>query len=79
MNKCCRFVIVISLPDGKLFLEVSKTTELVTSIEFFVVLFVAAFYLAIMPWRVRPDQLMLNTELLQCLLKQSRFGVLTVR
>ncbi len=73
-----RKVVIVSLSDGELFLEVSKTIELVASIEFLVVLSVTAFYLAIMPWRVRPDQLMPNTELFQRFLKQSRFGVLAV-
>ena len=48
-------VIVVSLPDSELFFKVSKAVELVTSVEFFIVLSVTAFYLAVMSGRIRPD------------------------
>lgn len=50
-------IIVFSIPDSKLFLEVFKGEELVVSIEILVILTVAAFDLAVVPWRVRLNEL----------------------
>ena len=56
-------VVVLSLPDGELFLEVREGIELVRSIELLVVLAVTALDLAIVPRRERPDQFMADPEL----------------
>ncbi len=41
--------VIVSVPDGELFLEISKGKELVWSIGIFVILAVAAFHLAVVP------------------------------
>lgn len=58
-----REVVVISLPDSKLILEIGEAIELVAGIEFLVVFSVTAFYFAIVPGRVWPDQLVVDAEL----------------
>lgn len=50
-------IIVFPIPDSKRFLEVFKGEELVVSIEILVILTAAAFDLAVVPWRVRLNEL----------------------
>lgn len=56
-------IIIISLPDSKLFLEIREAEEFMTSIELFVIFSVTAFNLSVMPWRIRPNQLVPDTKL----------------
>ena len=65
-------MIICTLADRQLFLEVLERVETVRSIEFFVILAVAAFNLAIVPGRVRSDQFVPNTEPCQLSLKCRR-------
>ena len=48
-------IVVLSLSSGELGLEVGERIELVGSIEFFVVLSVAALYFAIVPGSIRTN------------------------
>ena len=59
-----REIIVLPLSGSKLLFEVLKGIELMTSIEFLIVLSVTAFYFAVVPGCIRADQLVLNTKLL---------------
>ena len=65
-------MIIGSFTNSQLFLEVLERVETVRSIEFFIILAVAAFNLAVMSGRVRSDQLVPNTKLCQLSLKCSR-------
>ena len=51
--------------DDKLLFEVRKGIEAAAGIETLLVLTVAALYLAIVPWGVRPDKLMADAKLLR--------------
>ena len=62
------------LPEGKLSGKVSEREELVRSIEFFIVLAVAALDLAIVSGCVRADEFVLDAELGKGLLKECRGG-----
>ena len=68
-----REIIVFSVPDGKLFLEVVEGKELVGSIEVFVIFAVAALYFTVMSGRIRFNELVLNTKPLQSYLKERLF------
>ena len=65
----------MALPDGKLLLEVLKGIEFVGSVEFLIVLAVAALDLAIVAWRVRTDELVLNAKLRKVFSKRVCFFV----
>lgn len=52
-----REIIVFSIPDSKLFLEGFKGEKLVVSVEILVILTMAAFDLAVVPWCVRLNEL----------------------
>ena len=65
-----RKLIVVSLSDGKLLFKVCKTVELMASVEFLVVFSVAALNFSVMPWRIRFNQFVTNTELHQSVLKE---------
>ena len=52
--------------------EVIKGVELPHGIELFVILSVTTLNLAVVPGGKRPDQLMLDSQLLQCAFKQGR-------
>jgi len=56
-------IVIVSIPNSKLFLEVFKGEELVVSIEILVILTVAAFDLSVVPWRVRLNKLVPDAEL----------------
>ena len=55
---------------SKLLFKVSKGIEAVGRVETFLVFPMAALNLAIVPGRVRPDELMADAELLRCRLEQ---------
>ncbi len=71
-------VVVISLSDSKPILEIREAIELAAGIEFLVVFSVTAFYFAIVSGRVWTDQLVVDAELIQCLLKQRRLWIFAV-
>ena len=58
-------VVVLSLPDRKLLGKILKGKERVADIEFFIILSVTTFYLAVMPERKRFDLFMQDSELSQ--------------
>ena len=60
-----REIVVFSVPDGKLFLEVSEGIELVVGVEILIIFTVTALNLAVMPRRERLDAHMLDTESIQ--------------
>ena len=62
-------VIILTLSDSELLFKVGKTVEFMAGIELLVILPVAAFYLSVMPGCVRFNQLVPDTELIQCLFK----------
>ena len=55
--------------DGKLLFKVRKGIKAAAGIETLLVLTVAALYLAIVPWGVRPDKLMADAKLFRCRFK----------
>ena len=61
--------IVLSVPDSKLLLEILEGIEAVRSVEILVVLAVAAFNFTVVSGSIGADQLVTNTQLLQCFLK----------
>ena len=56
-------IVVISVPDNKLFLKIRKGKEGVRSIEIFVILAVTAFHFAVVSGGKRFDRLMDNTQI----------------
>lgn len=56
-------MIVSPFTDSELLFEVLKGEETVGSIEFLVILPVAALYLSVVPWRVGLNELMTDAEL----------------
>ena len=75
-----REVIVLSVPNSELFLEVLKRIELVRSIEVFVIFSMAALDLTVVSGRKRLDEFMTNSKLSQRSFKQCFFiGALGVQ
>jgi len=68
-------IIVFPFSDSQLLFKIGKAIEFATSVEFLIVFSVAALDFAVVPWRVRPDQLVPDPKLLQSLLKQCLFRV----
>ena len=66
-------VVILSVPNSKLVLEVLERIEFMGSVEVFVVLSVTPFDLTIMPGCKRFDEFMANTELSQRSFKQGFF------
>ena len=71
-------VVVLSLPGRKLFGKILKRKECMAGIEFFIILSVAVFYLAVMPWRKRFDLFMQDAELSQRFFKECNWLFLAV-
>ena len=69
-----RKIIVLLLTDRELVSEVIEGKEGMRSIEFFVILTVAAFNFAVMSGSVRLDQLVTNTKILTVFFEKSQFG-----
>ncbi len=65
-------VVILALSDSELFFKIRKVKELMTGVEFFIILSVAAFYFAVMSGRVDSNAFMTDAELCQSFLKQSR-------
>ena len=65
-------VVVLPLPDCELFLEILERVELVGSVEFLVILAMAAFDLSVVSGSKWTDQLVPDPKLCQCALEQSR-------
>ena len=63
-------IVVLPLPNSKLLGKVIKGIECVAGIEFFIIFPVAAFHLAVMPWRKWLDLLVADAHLRQCFLKK---------
>ena len=61
---------ILTLPDSELFFKVSQGEERADRIKAFLLLPVAALHLAIMPGRVRTNQLMLDAQLSSSFLKK---------
>ena len=66
--------IVLTLPDGELFLKVRKRIGAVRGVEFFVVLTVAALVLAIVPRSKWADELVCDAEIQKSFLKEGLFS-----
>ena len=62
-------VVGTAVMDGKLLFEVRKGIKAVAGIETLLVLTVAALYFAIVPWGVRPDELVSDAEFFRCRFK----------
>ena len=60
----------MTLPNGKLLLEILERKEFVRSIEFLIIFAVTTLYLAIVPWSERTNQLVLDSQLSQSLFKK---------
>ena len=58
-------IVVFSVPDRELLLEVLKGIEFMGSVKVFVVLTVASLDLTVVSGRIRLDEFMPNAELLQ--------------
>ncbi len=63
-------IVVLSVPDSKLLLEVFEGKELVVGIEIFIVFAMAALDLAVVPGREGLDAFVLNTKLIQRYFKE---------
>ena len=74
-----REVVVLTLSDSQLLFEIFKRIELPHSIELLIILSVTALHLAVVPGRKRPDQLMPDSQLLQCAFKQGGLRFLAVQ
>ena len=53
--------------------EISKRIERVARIESLLIFAMAAFYLSVVSWCIRPDELMEYSQFRQCGFKESRF------
>ena len=58
-----RKMVVSTFTDSELFFEIVEGIEAVRSIEFFVVLSVRSFHLAIVPRRIRANEFVTNAKL----------------
>ncbi len=65
----------MTLADSELLFKVIKTVETVGGIEFFVVLTMRAFHLAVVARGIGTDQLVTDTKALELKLKQSGFVI----
>ena len=63
-------LIILTVPNRKLILVVLERKELVGSIEVFIVFSMAPFDLSVMSWRIWPNELVLDSQLLQSCFKQ---------
>ena len=61
----------MTLSNSKLALEIFKTIELMASVELLIIFSVAAFYFSVMFGSIWTNQLVSDSELSQCNLKQS--------
>ena len=64
--------IVLTLPDGKLLLEILERKELMGCVEILVVFAVTALYLAVVSWCIGTDEFVPDPQLLQRFLEQGR-------
>ena len=64
--------VVLTLSNSKLLLKVPERKEFVGSIKLLIILTVTALYLSIVPWRVRTDQLMPDSQFHQGPFKNSQ-------
>ncbi len=64
--------VVLTLPDGKLLLEILERKEFMRGVEILVVLAVTALYLAVMSWSIGTDEFVPDLQLLQRFFKQGR-------
>ena len=69
-----REVVVFTEMNSKLSLEIIKRIKGMGSVEVFVILTVRAFYLTVMAWSERTDQLMFNLKLLKRTLKECKIA-----
>lgn len=60
----------MTLPDSELSREIIEREELVRSVKFLVVFAVTALNFTVVPWRIRPDKFVADTELGKCFLKE---------
>ena len=67
--------IILSVVYGKLIFEIIKGIEFVGCVKVFVILSVGTFNLAVMPRRIRADQLVPYPQLFEASLKQRHFAV----
>ena len=72
-------VVVPTIIKLELSAEVLEGIKAVSGIETFIILAVASFYLAIMPWCKGTDQLMSDSMLHEAHLKNGRFIRTTIR
>ena len=63
-------MVVCSLTNCELLFEILERVEAVGSVEFLVILSVTTLNFAVMSWCIRLNQLVPNTELRQCVLKE---------
>ena len=62
-------VVGTTIMDRKLLIKVCKGIKAVGRIEAFLVFPVTALYFAIVPWGVRPDELVSDAEFFRCRFK----------
>ena len=65
-----RKVVGTGMMNGELLCKVIQRVEVVARIEALLILTVAALDFAVVPWRIRADQLVLDAQLGGCLFKQ---------
>ena len=65
-------IIILPLPDSELPGEVIEGIESMAGVEVFIVFPMAAFHLAVVPWRKRLDLFVADAELCQCFLEESQ-------
>ena len=68
-------IVVSPFSDSKLGFEILKAIKAMGGIEFFIVLAVTAFDLAVMPGCIRPDQFVPNPQTLKLSFKKSGFTI----
>ena len=73
-----REIVVFSVPDSKLLLEVAEGKELVIGIKVFIVFAMAALDLAVVPWSEGLNAFVLNAKLIQRHFKE-RFLICALR
>ena len=73
-----RKIVILTLSNSELLFEVCKAIEFTTCVELLVVFPVAALHLSVMSGRVRLNELVPNTELIQSLFKQGSLWVFAI-
>ena len=78
MKRSHREVVAVILVDSKLPTKIGEREKGMGIVEMLLILAMAAFYLAVVHWCVRPDELVMNAQIGKCRFKQRRDIALAV-